>query len=46
MSRSDGIASGGAATAISPDGDIKLVLKLDKSWIVSSNSPFTSYSTN
>jgi hypothetical protein len=34
MSRSDGIASGGAATAISPEGDVKLVLKLDKSWIV------------
>jgi hypothetical protein len=26
---------GGAATAISADGDIKVVFKLDKAWIVS-----------
>jgi hypothetical protein len=46
MSKSGETASGGAATAISPEGDIKLVFKLDKSWIVSPFPPFTSESSN
>jgi hypothetical protein len=46
MSKSGETASGGAATAISPEGDLKLVFKLDKSWIVSPFPPFTSQSTN
>jgi hypothetical protein len=46
MSNSGETASGGAATAISPEGDLKLIFKLDKSWIVRSSSPFTSQSSN
>jgi hypothetical protein len=46
MSRSGQIANGGAATVISPEGDVRLVFKLDKSWIVRPSSPFTSQSSN
>ena len=46
MSNSGETASGGAATVKSPEGDLKLIFKLDKSWIVSPSPPFTSQSTN
>jgi hypothetical protein len=46
MSSSGETASGGAATAMSPEGDLKLIFKLDKSWIVRPSSPFTSQSSN
>jgi hypothetical protein len=45
MSRTTGWAvKGGAATTISSEGDIRLVFKLDYSWIVSSHLSFTTKS--
>ena len=32
------LVKGGAATAVSPEGDIRLVFDLDRSWIVSTTS--------